>query len=346
MNKPILIFLAAMLLFSGFSFAWWDNDWNTRRLINLTMLGTTNIENMTVNVTIDTTTNKGFQNDCDDIRFIAADNTTLINYTFENLSSTIFGCATTGTQLWINVSLIKSDNSSQIWLYWNNSLATTVADSRLADGTGSILHILPSEGNNLAWEDLSKTHKFVQGQEISFSNGIYGNSINCSTTDSWAYETTSGYGNIGSIGSNYTVTFFERWDACPDSACMLVQMSNMDVSNYQAPFRIYRYPDGSWLLDTISAGVESYLITNGTGFDTDNNWHFISITRRGPTLTIFLGNVSTQTFWVDKSGTITDADTNSNELRISFCSQTNNTANTFRGGIDELRVYDRVLSYD
>lgn len=328
-------------------FAWWDNNWNKRMLINLTMLGTTDLENWTTNVTI-SPTDMSCQADCDDLRFIDADNTTQLNYGFENVTSSNFGCSASRTQVWVNVSRIKSDNTSQIWAYCDNDAANSVSDLKLADGTAVYSHIPFGEvaGDNAY--DTAMIRKFAWGNKVAgadFTNiSVFGSAINCSiTSNSRVYETTTDVAwQIGSNESNYTVSVWFN-HAIGANSGNIAQILMMRTPVYSVtPMRMEREVNANKTECSIAGTT---LTANSTLVD-DGTWKYIACERNRDSITMYLGNSSG--FFVEK--TITGVTANgemSTPSNLIFCMGNNDSeTQVYSGLIDDFRVINRKLTYD
>ncbi len=110
--------------------AWWNGSWLYNSEINISSIVSTD-ELVSVNLTIDTKAliDAGkMQSDCDDLRFINDSNTGQLKYEYENKDSTVFGCNTNNTIIFIRET-IKSDNSTSIYMYYGNPSATSTSNN-------------------------------------------------------------------------------------------------------------------------------------------------------------------------------------------------------------------------
>lgn len=101
------------------AYSWYNPSWDNRRAITVTNSGSSQT-NYDVLVTIDTSSlvSAGkMQSDCDDIRFVDSDDTTVLSFWIEG------GCNTTSTQIWTRIPSLPS-GSKIIYIYYGNTSAT------------------------------------------------------------------------------------------------------------------------------------------------------------------------------------------------------------------------------
>lgn len=104
--------------------AWYDASWGYRKPVALTYSGST-LTNEDVLIQLDTAalvTGNKLQSDCDDIRIVDSDETTVISYWIEA------GCNTTTTQIWARVPSIPNGGKT-IYIYYGNASATNAEQS-------------------------------------------------------------------------------------------------------------------------------------------------------------------------------------------------------------------------
>lgn len=110
----------------------WDRpSYNYKRVIHINQSGSTDLDDILVQVVLDTTGN--YRSDCKSIVFVNESNSTLY-YQFENHGDASIGCNTANTQFWVLMPNISATNSS-IAVYYDTS------DLGWGNKTGS----LPSE---------------------------------------------------------------------------------------------------------------------------------------------------------------------------------------------------------
>jgi len=129
-TRLLLTILSLLLVFVGIFYflnkqpqtaeAWYSSSWEHRRPISVGNTTGGALSNTDVLITLDTATliSAGkMQSDCDDLRLVDSDDTTLLSYWIEG------GCNTSTTQIWARVPSILSVGKT-IFAYYKNSGAT------------------------------------------------------------------------------------------------------------------------------------------------------------------------------------------------------------------------------
>lgn len=125
--------LALLLVLCGFivgtASAWYDSDWDYRKSFTINNTGS-NLTNYQIMFTVNRSSgtdsgttvylNGKCQDDYDDIRFVAADDTTLYDYWVESNTSTV-------ATVWVEFSSL-STGDTDCYLYYNNTGASAVSN--------------------------------------------------------------------------------------------------------------------------------------------------------------------------------------------------------------------------
>ena len=101
--------------------AWYSSSWTYRRTITVSGNGVSDLTNEDVLVVLDTATlvaGSKLQSDYDDLRFVDADDTTLLSYWIEG------GWNTSTTHIWVRIPLLPTAGKT-IYVYYGNALETT-----------------------------------------------------------------------------------------------------------------------------------------------------------------------------------------------------------------------------
>lgn len=100
--------------------SWYDNAWEYRKPIEITNGGGNKTDyDVLVQVDTEALISEGkIQNDCDDIRFVDSDDTTVLNYWIET------GCNTSSTEVWVRVPSITGSGKT-IYMYYGNGSAVS-----------------------------------------------------------------------------------------------------------------------------------------------------------------------------------------------------------------------------
>ncbi len=132
------MFLIIIILFPQASIAWWNTSWEYRKPINITNPGN-NLINYPIKLTIDSKkliSDNRLNPDGSDIRFIGADDATLLAYWNETPFNE------TRTIIWVNVTSLPSGNTT-IYMYYGNPSASDASNpeavfSLFDDFTGTL----------------------------------------------------------------------------------------------------------------------------------------------------------------------------------------------------------------
>jgi hypothetical protein len=103
--------------------SWYNDSWNYRIGTTITNSLTTNLDNFQIGFTIPTNSlisSGKMQPDCDDLRIIDNDGTTVLPYYIEAGT-----CNSADTRIWLNTSIIASGNKSVYVYYGNNSASNS-----------------------------------------------------------------------------------------------------------------------------------------------------------------------------------------------------------------------------
>ncbi len=124
----IVVLLGSVLILRNFLFrkstvneAWVSTGWDYKRTITVTGSGSV-LTDEDILVTIDTASliNQGkLQSNCNDLRFVDSDNSTLLNFWIEG------GCNSSTTNIWVRIPSLPSGGKT-IYMYYGNSSASSV----------------------------------------------------------------------------------------------------------------------------------------------------------------------------------------------------------------------------
>src|SRR5690606_17655979 len=122
-NRKKVLILSILILLIGIpvvllmkareASSWYDDDWELRVPITVSYTGST-LTDYDVLVEIDTqslVSASKLQSDCDDLRFVDSNDSTVLNYWIES------GCNTTTTQIWVRIPNIPNGGKT-IYMYY------------------------------------------------------------------------------------------------------------------------------------------------------------------------------------------------------------------------------------
>ena len=98
---------------------WWNAAWNYRANVNISGTGTA-LSNYQISVPV--TYNSNMRSDFGDIRFVAADNATVLNYWVTNETAGV------SATFWVMVPSIAASGQTKIFMYYANSAAATTSN--------------------------------------------------------------------------------------------------------------------------------------------------------------------------------------------------------------------------
>lgn len=117
------LWLAFCLVIPAVSQAWWNDDWNFRK--QLTVNASASAQNIPVLVRLHTGNFNYFHDlkaDGGDLRFVAADDKTLLKFHIEK-----FDVANEMALIWVRLPEVKA--GQKLWMYYGNAGASSVADA-------------------------------------------------------------------------------------------------------------------------------------------------------------------------------------------------------------------------
>lgn len=143
MKKSIVILLLGLCSLPNACWAWWNEDWNFRTQITLDPARLTPAPSEAMaRVPLLIRLHEGnfafldARSDGTDLRFIAADDETPLNYhieTFDGVASLAY--------VWVDVPTVEPGKPQQIWLYYGNEQATGVANAPATyDGEAALVY--------------------------------------------------------------------------------------------------------------------------------------------------------------------------------------------------------------
>ena len=180
---------------------WWDTTWGCRVpiYINDAVVATPLNDYpilVKINATISASCNSGKS-----IRFTLDDNDTLLNFEIENYTN----FDTSGTNyIWVNVTYIKHDEKTLIWLYYNNAAA---ADGQNVFNTwdGWFKGVWHCNDSSNLWDSTVNRH---DGTAIETPTNAFGLANGVSHLDS----VTADHFNLGNVNNLGEGTFtLEAW---------------------------------------------------------------------------------------------------------------------------------------
>ncbi|MFQ6091522.1 MAG: DUF2341 domain-containing protein, partial [bacterium] len=313
---------------------WWDSNWQFRR--SLTIDNTGNPDPLTdYQVRVNVTYDSDMQSDFDDLRFTDNDNATELLHWRENLAvsdSAIF---------WIKVPSIPAYSTTTIYMYYGNPSASSAGnfddtftkdygDSGLAgwwhmdEGSGTTAADGSGNGNTgMLYDDVTWTP--VDGGQWDGRSDV-----NFSTGSALQFDGSGDYVRFGTSGFNAHLGSVELW-AKPESlpsARAYIFCHRVGTSTT----RIYLYNKKSG----------DFYFAIGNKFDQDsgadfalNQWYHLVLTWNYGAYYVYMNGEEV------KQGTYNDF---SNIDPNAYLASYKGSQEWWNGLIDEVRVYNRVLS--
>ena len=144
--------------------SWYNSSWNYKKSITVENTSGSTLINEDVLVTINTSdliSQGKLQNDCNDLRFVDSDDTTILDYWIEG------GCNTGTTQVWVRIPSLP-DGGKTIYMYYDNSGATAGEVS----WTGNFISLSDQSSCGSGWSQFSALNgRFPMGSTTYGSTG-------------------------------------------------------------------------------------------------------------------------------------------------------------------------------
>src|SRR5688572_2036802 len=122
MKKTVALLLLGLMCLPHAAFAWWNEDWNFRTQLTLDPSRLTPPPGQTIErVPLLVRLHEGNFNFLDarsdgtDLRFVAADDKTPLNYHIE-----AFDGVASLAYIWVDVPVVAAGKPEQVWLYYGN----------------------------------------------------------------------------------------------------------------------------------------------------------------------------------------------------------------------------------
>lgn len=357
-----LFFLSAVLVAGvaiaiyGFFFSnpalasWMDENWLFRQAIPISA-HTAAENNVYITATIDTATpiTAGkMQSDCGDLRF-TKENGENLPY-FINASP---GCNNAATTVQVEFNSFPA-GAQTIYYYYGNASApngfNSAAFTTAASGAtiGSVGSETQGPGPVGYWKFDDGQGQTVQDSSSSKNNGTLGATTGSSTDDpTWTTEDQCVSGKCLKFdGSNdaTTIPSSTKYDFGAGNYTISSWIRGTGTDDYRAiVFRYSMQSVGFAFLTDITTGTirtwASGSVLNGTSNVLDNKWHYVTVTRNGATLTIY----------VDGKAENSRSDVASENVTLSSSAVTigyNAAASAYpwKGSIDDVKIYPYARS--
>ncbi|MGI6423544.1 MAG: DUF2341 domain-containing protein [Candidatus Dojkabacteria bacterium] len=193
LGTPLLVYLSNREKTEDSS-AWYDNNWLYRRAITVSNSGST-LTNEDVLITLDTQsliTAGKLQSNCNDLRFVDSNDTTLLSYWIEG------GCNTTSTKIWVRIPSLPSGGKT-IYAYYGNTSAGSGQS-----GWSGVFYALSDTACANGWTRSSSFDgKFIYGSTTAGSTG--GVASNHNHGGSFTVASSGGSAGSGVGGSDEVV---------------------------------------------------------------------------------------------------------------------------------------------
>jgi len=297
------------------NWAWWDSDWNNKRLIDLTA----SVGNFSYIERINYSS--AMQTDFDDIRFLNEDEDKELNFTIQSKVDSSY-----------MVVRIFSQSEDNIYMYYGNSGASSTSSA-------SDTHFNP-----FSYYYLDETTGTTSDDAVGSNNGtISGATINqtgkigkCYDFDgSNDYVEIDNEENMRLSSGSYTISMWFKADDISTFQTMIWKsyttsgIVDYKIDKYQSKVR-YQTQDGG--------NIESSALSSAT-------WYHVVAVRdladTGSEQRLYINGVSVST--VTSTGTtVTGNDNEEMQIGRSYFGTSDN--NYFNGKIDEVGIYDKALT--
>lgn len=175
---------------------WYSNDWEYRKEITIEdpVTARTDEDVLVEADTASLISGGKLQSDCDDLRFVDSDDSTLLNFWVEG------GCNTNATQVWVRVPSIPIGGKS-IYVYYDNDTATNSEQS-----WSGKFYVMKDSACDTGWTTESNSGGDFY-ERFPYPASSFGTTGGSSSHDHGSYNITSGdTGSQSSVGRNSGVT--------------------------------------------------------------------------------------------------------------------------------------------
>jgi len=177
MKSEKMIFILLLMFVFSLSFAsaaWWDTSWIKRQEVNITNVGSTDLDNFPAYISV--TYNSNMQTDFSDLRFM---NGTCAEGQSVQLAYEIENYTTSSASIWVNLPSISASGKASICMYYNNSGA--------------------SNGENITgtWDNYSMVYHFNEPSGTTGADSVLDSTENTNGTPSVGIS----FGQTGKIGN-------------------------------------------------------------------------------------------------------------------------------------------------
>jgi len=283
--RYLLVLLAACLLLVGVTSAWYDSDWEYRKEFTINNTGS-NLTNYQMMFTVyrSSGSDSGFttylynkcEEDYDDIRFVASDDTTVLDYWIESSSSTV-------ASVWVELDSLPTGDTD-FYLYYNNSGASAVSNG---DNTFIFFDDFEDNSFNTTKWDATNTPTesgqtlILDENDIAVSDNTFGRSVVFKTrfktssvsSSGWRSAVTWGDGvPLASHALAYCVgNYGNQWTFLYDSGSSYVENINIataTANTYYDLEMIFKPTQGCdiylWQSSGSRPGSAAHSTSNGT----------------------------------------------------------------------------------
>ncbi len=240
---------------------WFDLDWDYRKRIRLVSDIATSTATTAVKVTI--TYDSDMQSDFDDLRFTAADGTTLLSHWVERATASV------SAVVWVRVPSVVPDTTT-VFMYYGNTTASTTSS-----GTSTLSAIDDFEDNNLT-EYSGDTSLFQTD-----SSPVYGGSYALEPSNTLGRTIADGiYRTDLSVSQGQAVRWMQyvNVSAPEDDACTFFGVQSPGSNNQNYAVCLQRFgPDRLILAKNVTDNDSSGTVLSTTSVTYATGWYEVEV---------------------------------------------------------------------
>jgi hypothetical protein len=219
--------------------------------------------------------------------------------------------------------------------FWGN-LSVKDGSQGSAPTNGYILYYSFSTNTTPVPDDSGNGYTGTVSGATWVTNGTTGGAYSFDGTDD---KLTAG--DFGTITDITISVWLKKTDATASSALHFFEKSNSGATKY---FNVYvDGPGGSAGADHVAFfshnDGSNYRYVKSSTAITDTNWHYVVLTKTGSTLAIWIDGTDVTTAWAS-GGSLSPLSTGT----AALIGRSDVYSKTYKGSIDETRLYNRVLS--
>jgi hypothetical protein len=264
-----VLFLTALLVFTGLGTSWWNDSWEHRKKITIEENSGEKLKKYELELSMNTSTpisDGQMANDCSDIRFANSEDKRIDHWIKQST------CDQENTEIWVEIPHIQADGSKKIYMYYGNDNAESKSNG---SATFKLFDDF-SDGDMDKW----KTERYTNNRHnynwrVTSSKSVRGGYALEHSTNDYRLRPTVDFNFSDNLKAEYYV--LRKSSCCQGISLRLDDSDSNSYADYD--FR-YNYAGNMWRVRT---NIDSYSDKNAghnsgtwykveTEFDNEENY--------------------------------------------------------------------------